>query len=53
MRKRAFLEEAADKNAEASTVLPGLRAAAQEGQLGKSQLLLNSGADVDERNFAG
>jgi ankyrin repeat protein len=45
-RKQALLEEAAEKKGEASTVVTGLRAAIQERQFGRSQLLLDRGADV-------
>ena len=46
-KKQALLEEAAEKKAEASTVLTGLRSAIQGRQLCGSPVLLDNGADVN------
>ena len=50
---RALALEAAEKKAEASTVLTGLRAAIQERQFGRSQLILDQGEDINEKDPGG
>ncbi|ELR06088.1 hypothetical protein VC83_07746 [Pseudogymnoascus destructans] len=52
-KRQALLEEAAEGKAEASTVLTGLREAAQKRQFGRSQLLLEKGADVNAKDVGG
>lgn len=43
----------ANKKSQGSTALTGLRVAAQEGQLGRLQTLLEGGADINARDPAG
>jgi hypothetical protein len=52
-KKQALLEEAAEKKAEASTALTGLRLAIQERQLDRSQMLLDKGVDVNGKDIGG
>ncbi len=52
-KKQALLEEAAEKKASVSSALTGLRETIQERQLGRSQALLDQGADVNGNDIGG
>ncbi|TAQ84511.1 hypothetical protein B7494_g7175 [Chlorociboria aeruginascens] len=53
IKRQASLEEVVEKKAEANTVVTGLRVAIQERQLGRSQLLIDRGADVNAKDIGG
>ena len=52
-KKRALLMHIAEKKVEGSTVLTGLRAAVQERQMSRLQILLEEGADVNAKDIGG
>lgn len=52
-RMHALMEEMAEKKAEANTVVAGLSAAVQYKQMGRSQLLIDRGVDVNEKGVGG
>lgn len=52
-RNQALLGEIMEKKAEASTQVTGLREAIQEKQLGRSQVLIDKGADVNGKDVGG
>ena len=51
--KHALLDEAVERKAESSTAMTGLREAIQKRQLGRSQALLDKGADVNATDTGG
>ena len=52
-RLQAMREEAAEKKAVASIAITGLRETVQERQVGRSQVLLDKGADVNGKDVGG
>lgn len=51
--RKACLVKMAEEKAKGSTVLTGLRFAAQEGQVARLQMMLEKGADVNGKDAAG
>lgn len=51
--KRTNLKQLAEKKSQGSTVLTGLRVAAQEGHSGRLQSMIDRGADVNAKDPAG
>lgn len=52
-KNKAILTRLADKKAQGSTALTGLRYAAQEGQVGRIQSMLEKGADINASDAGG
>ncbi|OAL29898.1 hypothetical protein AYO22_01804 [Fonsecaea multimorphosa] len=52
-RMQALFQHTAERKAEANTVVERLSAAVQYGQIGKSQFLIDRGADVNEKGSGG